>query len=362
MAQKLQIPDKSAIINSRRVAEVMQKNAKGGRKSLFRLLIKGSVDGYHPDQDRNLLSNPIASSSTTRSSVPYVDLSDGTHTYRAWRTGKIEPQGSAPPLREYPPIAQYLLYNRWPFPNTIFVAPSIDTSRDGNTVVVNISKATSGVTSISPRNVTYYTTSGSTDFSVNADYIRSDETLRLLVAVDAGDDTLSADLKKQHSDGTTSTIASASKSLNVAQWNIRVLEMSPNSRIRYGHDPLVLNVDAGGLTYARPVLRPKRRSVAPSYFSLPDGRALVHVSEGRGWTTGGDPISLSETTLTTDLAAGRSFVFADTWPVASKERAIVTGEDRSQTHQIERSMQPRISTAESLPSYDHLPIARLSAQ
>jgi hypothetical protein len=347
MIRKLQIPDDPAIINAQDVADVMQANAQGGRESLTRLILRGSVNEYHPDQDKNLLANPITASTVSRSSIPYVELSDGSHTYRVWRTGKVEGQGQAPPVHDYPPIAQYLLSNRWPF-------------SDGSTVAISAS----GSTSISAQDVTYYTTSGATDFDVNADYIRSDETLRCLVAVE-GDGTaniISATLEERPSGSSNRTVASSSVSSSHTGWKIFEVSLSPSSRVPYNHDPLVLTVDCGSLNYTRPVLRPQRPSLAPSHFPLPDGTALLHLSGGSGWTTEAGRISCQSTQFVTDLAAGRVFAVAFRWPEASVKRAVVTGEDRSQTHEIDHTLVPRLWTTEQLPGHEHLPLARMSAQ
>lgn len=348
MPRQLDIPDNPAIISAQTVVEVMQDSGRSNQEDLARSLIEGSVMKYHPDQDQNLLAGPgpMSESVTTRTSIPYNNITDGTHTYRVWRTGKVEGQGSAPPVSEYPPVAEYLLSNRWPF-------------SDGSTVVVS----GSGSTSVSSQDVSYWTGSGALTFDVSADYIRSDETLRCIVAVEAGSDTLSASLDIEHPSASNEQIASASQSISPSGWSVFTLDLTPSNRVPYGHDPVKLTVDAGALTYTRPVLRPARQSLAPSHFPLPDGRALVRVSQGIGWTTRADRFELpSAAEMQTDLGAGRAFVVGLLWPTAQKKRAVVTGEDRTETHRVEHNLVPRLWTTESLPGRAHLPLARLSAQ
>jgi hypothetical protein len=339
------LPDEEAVLSAKQVVEIIQESHGSNRRRASRAVQRGTVASYIESRSHNLLADPyvpFAWQTTTRNSIPYVDATVGNYTYSLYRDGRVSSRPSVPNYRKYPPIASYLLDERWPFSSSGDV--SISSTKSESVDNVDVAYAVTGVAD--------YT------FDVQVETIRSDESLSLLFA-GKGDFDVTASLKE---DGNL-----ADEQINTVNtsgdWQVVQTNLDPNHRFGYHHGNLELevsftNADAGS-KWTYPSFIKQRDDMYVFARALPDGRIILRVFPGGGFSIDGSPVSISQTDIISDGAPDRVSVFCEFLPRHALDRPVVTGRDVSKSHKVEWSYESHLCARPTIPTHDHLPVAEV---
>jgi hypothetical protein len=349
--QRIDVTSKPAIINGADLAN-QASSAEESNRSAISIPLSGAapcVLGYTPMR-RGSLIEPLTTTaqSITQKDYQVVTAPSGKQ-YKVYRSGEYAEEGehmAEDRVRDAHPIADFVLQSDWP-----------RVAKGGVTI------ASSGNDAIAP--IAFDAVPGqgpSISATVNGP-IRSDSTLRLFV-VSQGDQEAGTYSVKVG----TETLASGAFTTpsDNGYWTTTILEFSLTRRLRTQEVATLLvtipgSTGGGSSILGAIELKDIWSDMEVTTIPLPDGGLIVHVDNGWGVDAEGKTVTITASTVYSDLSNDSLYVWAENIDKASVERAVKAGRGLSATRMIEREAVGMLRCGPVLPTTPHIPLLQIAA-